>query len=76
MVHQLEVEMRLGGVARVAALGELLAGRDPLAPGHPERAAAEVGEHGARAAAEVEHQVVAETRLGPVSSRREPSANR
>ena len=76
MVHQLEVEVRLGGVARVPALGDLPAGRDPVALGHPERAAAEVGEHGAHAAAEVEHQVVAEDRLGPVSSRRESSANR
>ena len=65
MVHQLEVEVRLGGVARVPALGDLLAGRDPLALGHPERAAAEVGEHGVHAAAEVEHHVVAEDPAGP-----------
>jgi hypothetical protein len=36
VVLELEVEVRLGGVTRIAAVGDLLAGADPLALGHPE----------------------------------------
>ena len=77
VVHQLEVEVRLGGGARVPALGDLHAGMDRLASGDPERAATQMGEDGVDAVPKVEDHVVAEsTRLGPVSSRRDPSANR
>src|SRR3954447_17033547 len=38
MVHELEGEMRFAGVARVAALGDLLPGCDPLTLGDPDRA--------------------------------------
>jgi len=60
VVHELEVEVGLGGVAGVAALGQGLAGGHPVAGPDPDRAPAQVGQGGVDPAAQVEDEVVAE----------------
>jgi hypothetical protein len=65
VVHELEVEVGLGGVAGVAALGQRLAGGHPVAGPDPDRAPAQVGQGGVDPAAQVEDQVVAEDPAGP-----------
>ena len=75
-VHQLEVQVRFGGVAGVPALGELLPGADRSPAGDLERAAPDVGVQGVRPVAQVEHDVVAEDRRAPAMSRTAPSTSR
>ena len=59
MVHELEVQVRLGGVARVAAFGDLVSGADALAGRDPDGPAAQVGQDGVDAVTEIDDHVVA-----------------
>ncbi len=63
-VHELEVQVGLGGVARVADLGEHLSRVHPVALPDGQGAAPEVGVEGVHAVTEVEDDVVAEDLSG------------
>jgi MftR C-terminal domain len=65
VVHELEMQVRLGRVARVPAGRQLLAGGDPVARPHPDRPTAQVGQGGVDLVAQVEHDVVAEDPARP-----------
>ena len=59
-VHRLDVQVRFARVARVAALGDLLAGHDPVAPSDAQRPPAEVGERHVGAVVALDDHMVAE----------------
>lgn len=60
VVHQLHVEVGLGRVARVAALGDPLPGPDPFTVLHADRVPAQVCQHGVLPTAAVDDDVVSE----------------
>ena len=63
-VRELHVHVRLGGVPGVAALGDLLAGRDPVAGAPPHAPPAQMGHDGVPPGSDPDDHVVAEDGAG------------